>query len=252
MKKLAAIILVAGLVLNPAAALADDGRRVVTFAVDPNWPPLEFLDSGGQMVGYAIDYFTAVCRESGLEAKFVKSDWDGIFDRLDAGDYDAVMASVTVTPERRAKMDFTIPYYIVRQSLLVPANSQLANIRQLSGQKVGTQSETTATGIVEKLPGAVSQTYPNIEDAINALAAGDLDVVICEDVVASSFLSQPSYSGKIKMASVINTPGAEELYAVAVKKDNLEILVPLNDGIKAIKAKGLETELRRKWMAQAN
>lgn len=244
------IVIILALFFNVQTALAQE-RDTITFAVDPNWPPLEFVDSQGKIIGYAVDYFTAVCREAGLEARFNKVDWDTIFDGLETGKYDAVMASVTVTPERRQKMDFTIPYYIVRQSLLVPKNSSLVNIRQLGGKKTGTQSETTATEIVEKIPEAVSVTYPSIEDAIIALAAGELDAVICEDVVASNYLSRADLADKIKMSAVINTPGAEELYAVAIRKNNLKTLVALNDGIKAVKEKGIETELRRKWLGSA-
>lgn len=247
MNKFRTMLITMILALTAGSALAQEDRGTITFAVDPTWPPLEFVDAGGQIVGYSVDYFTAVCREAGREAKFQKSDWEGIFDRLDAGQYDAVMSSVTITPDRRQKMDFTIPYFIVRQSLVVPRSSDLNNIRQLKGKRVGTQVETTATGIVEKIPGVTSKTFPSIEDALKGMSAGEIDAVVCEEVVATSYLSRPEFSGQAKMASVINTPGAEELYGVAVRKNNLEILVMLNDGIKQVKAKGIEAELRRKW-----
>ncbi len=251
MKRFAAAFLALVLALGAVSAAAQERKGVIAFAVEPNWPPLEFLDPGGQVVGYAVDYFRAVCRESGYEAEFVKTPWEEIFKGLDAGHYDAIMSSVTVTPERRKAMDFTIPYYIVRQSLVVPQGSSVTDIRQLKDLKVGTQDGTTATEIVGKVAGAVSTPFPDIESAMAALVRGEIDAVICEDVVASSFLRQPDFAGKIKMASVIDTPGAEELYAVAVRKGNLRVLVALNDGVKAVRAKGLETELRRKWLAGA-
>lgn len=247
MNKLRTLLVIVALTLAAGSALAQDGDKTVVFAVDPTWPPLEFTDSSGQTIGYSVDYFTAVCRESGREANFIKADWDTIFSDLDAGKFDAVMSSVTVTPERRQKMDFTIPYFIVRQSLVVARNSDLTSIHQLKDKRVGTQEATTATEIVEKIPGVISKTFPTIEDSLKAVIAGEADAVICEEVVATNFLSQPDFSGKIKMATVINTPGAEELYAVAVRKNNLPVLVMLNDGIKAVKAKGIEAELRRKW-----
>ncbi len=248
MNKLRIMLIAVILALTAGSAQARaDSQTVVTFAVDPTWPPLEFVDAGGQIVGYSVDFFAAVCREAGREAKFQKSDWEGIFDGLDAGKYDAVMSSVTITPDRRQKMDFTIPYFIVRQSLVVPRASDLNNIRQLKDQRVGTQVETTATEIVEKIPGVVSKTYPSIEDALKALGAGELDAVVCEEVVATSYLGRPEFSGQAQMASVIDTPGAEELYGAAVRRNNLETLVMLNDGIKQVKAKGIDAELRRKW-----
>lgn len=252
MQLLGKMLLIMVMILNASPVLAQDDKKTLTLAVEPTWPPLEFIGTDGQIAGYAVDYFTAVCRESGLEAKFIKVDWDVLEDGLAAGKYDAIMASLTITPKRRQTMDFTIPYYIVRQSLVVPQGSSLKDLRQLQDKKTGTQAETTATGIVEKIPGVVSVTFPSIEDAVAALAKGELDAVVCEDVVATDFLSRYEFAGKLKIASVINTPGAEELYAVAVRKGNLKVLVPLNDGIKAVKEKGLEAELRRKWFPETS
>ena len=246
MNKPGALLLTFLLALTCHTAWAGLEKKTVTFAVDPNYPPMEFIE-GGQMVGFSIDYFTAVCRESGLTAEFLNTGWDGIFEGLDQGKYDAVMSSVTITPERRQTMDFTIPYYVVRQSLVVRADSSLNNIRQLKDQRVGTQEETTATGIAEGTPGAVSLTYKSVGEAIAALAKNEVDAVICEDMVGAAFLGDPAYSGKLKTASIINTPGAEELYAVAVRRGNLDVLIALNEGLKAVKVKGLDEELRRKW-----
>lgn len=248
MKKIMLMLLVLAQAAAAGGLWGQETDGKVLFAVDPTYPPMEFLENGNQVAGYGVDYFTAVCRESGLKAEFRSVEWDGIFDRLNSGEFDAVMSSVTITPERHKVMDFTIPYYIVHQSLIVPQNSNVSDIRQLNGLKVGTQSGTTSTEVVDKIPEAESAPFHSVEEAIKSLAAGKLDAIVCEDVVGGSFLKQPTYAGKIKMASVIKTPGAEELYAVTVRKGNLKILVALNDGIKAVKAKGIEAELRRKWI----
>ena len=248
MTKLTAIILSIMLTMSAVGLGAQENKKVINFAVDPTFPPLEYIDANGRLVGYGIDYFTAVCQESGLEANFVQENWEGIFNRLNDGNYDAIMASVTITPERRKTMNFTIPYHIVRQSLIVPQNSSVANIRQLKGLRIGILTESTAVEIAEKIQEAKLQTFPSVEEAIKALVDGQLDAVICEDVVGANFLVQPDIANKIKMVAVINTPGAEELYAVAVRKNNLDILVALNDGIKAVKTNGIEAELRRKWI----
>ena len=246
MNKLGAVFLTLLLALTCQTAWAQTEKKTITFAVAPDYPPMEYIDSG-QIVGFSVDYVTAACREAGLDAEFTKVEWDHIFVGLDRGDYDAVMSSVTITPERRRTMDFTIPYYVVRQSLVVPVNSSLNNIRQLKGQRVGTQADTTATGLVESVSGAISVTYEGPGAAMAALAKGELDAVVCEDMVGAAFLADPAYAGKLKTASIINTPGAEEIYAAAVRKGNLDVLIPLNEGLKAVKAKGIDEEIRRKW-----
>lgn len=237
------------IVLHSSPAWAQAENRSLTFAVDPNWPPMEYLDSGGRLIGFSIDYFTAVCKELGYTPNFIPVDWSEIFNGLDKGQYDAVVASVTITSERRQAMDFTIPYYIVRQCLIVRADSDLNNILQLKNKRVATLAGSSATETVEKIPGTISVTYPEtVAGAFDDLLKGKIDAIVCEDVVGAAFLSEAAYSGRLKISSVIKTPGAEELYAAAVKKGNLGVLIDLNEGIKAIKAKGLEDELRRKWL----
>ncbi len=137
----------------PAQEGIREETRIV-FAVDPTYPPLEYMEYGERIVGYSVEYFGAVCREAGIKAEFRGVEWEGIFDRLNAGEFDAVMSSVTITPERRKTMDFTIPYCVVRQCLFVPQNSAVGNIRQLAGLRAGSQQETTATGLIAKIPGA--------------------------------------------------------------------------------------------------
>ncbi|MDR3038118.1 MAG: hypothetical protein LBV21_02335, partial [Candidatus Adiutrix sp.] len=62
-----------------------------------------------------------------------------------------------------------------------------------------------------------------------------------------TFMDNPDLAGKIKMAAVIETPGAEDLYAAAFRLDDLDLLIRINDGIKAVRDKGLDKEIRRKW-----
>lgn len=245
-KWLICLALLVSLLCHSAWANAEDQK--IVFAMEPNWPPMEFVDSTGQVVGFSVDFATAVAKEVGLKAEFVQVSWDDIFDGLNDKKYDAIISSMTITPERRESMDFTIPYYIVRQSLITSSKSNIKDINQLKGKRVGTQADTTGDKLVSKIPNAVSQPYEEIGEAFKALVNGEVDAVIIEDVVGAAYLADPAFAGHLKMASVINTPGAEELYGIAVRKNNLDMLITLNEGIKALKEKGLDQEIRNKWI----
>ena len=240
-------VLAAGLTL-PGAASAGPIR----VAVEPNWPPMELLDDGGRVVGYSVDYFQAVCREAGCELELVKTPWDDIFTGLKDKRWDMVISSVTITPERRREMNFSIPYYIVRQSLVTPTASAYTSPRQLKGLKVGVQGGTTAEDLLAKTSEAEMVPFEDIEEALAALAKGELAAVVCEDIVAQAFITGPDYAGRLKMAAVIETPGAEELYGAAMRLEDLELLIMINDGIKAVRDKGLDEAIRRKWFGAGN
>ena len=235
-----------------AVALALPGPALagpIRVAVEPNWPPMELLDDSGRVIGYSVDYFQAVCREAGCELELVKTPWDDIFTGLKQKRWDMVISSVTITPERRREMNFSIPYYIVRQSLVTPTASTYTNPRQLKGLKVGVQGDTTAEDLLAKTSEARVVPFEDIEEALAALAKGELEAAVCEDIVAQAFIAKPEYSGRLKMAAVIETPGAEELYGAALRLEDMELLIMINDGIKAVRDKGLDEAIRRKWFA---
>jgi len=221
----------------------------IRVATEPNWPPLEFKDEGGRIVGYSVDFFQAVCREADCELELIGVAWDDIFNGLKEGRWDMVVSSVTITPERRREMNFSIPYYIVRQSLVTPPSSVLTSPRQINGQRVGFMAETTAAEVVSRT-NAAAVPYPDIAEAVAALAKGDVDAVICEDVVAQAYASSREYAGKMKIAAIVETPGAEELYAAVFRLDDLDLLIRINDGIKAVMKKGLDGEIHKKWFGQ--
>ncbi|MDR2934368.1 MAG: transporter substrate-binding domain-containing protein [Candidatus Adiutrix sp.] len=240
--------------LPPLAAAEPPGAAgplKIRAATEPNWPPLEFKDGSGRIVGFSVDFFQAVCREADCEVEVIGTVWDDIFTGLKEGRWDMVVSSVTITPERRREMNFSIPYYIVRQSLLTPASSSITSPRQLdNGQRVGFMADTTAAEVAART-GAAAAPYPDIADAVAALAQGEVEAVICEDVVAQAYMTRPEYAGKMKIAAIVETPGAEELYAAALRLDDLDLLTRINDGIKAVMAKGLDREIHQKWFGPA-
>ena len=242
----AAAVLAFGLVFSGPAAASP-----IRVAVDATWPPMEFEDQSGRIVGYSVDFFQAVCREAGCELEILKVDWDDIFSGLKQGRWDMVVSSVTITPERRREMNFSIPYYIVRQSLVTPADSTHTSPRQLKGRPVGVMGGTTAADVLAQTSEAVVVPFPEIGDAIAALGQGEVEAVVCEDIVAQAFLAEPAYAGRLKIAAVIETPGAEELYGAAFRREDLELLIMINDGIKALRDKGLDEAIRSKWFGAA-
>ena len=113
-KRIALIAL--ALVLLTGTAMAE---KTIVFATDSTWPPMEFVDENKNIVGFAIDYMTAAGKLAGFKAEFKAVAWDGIFAGLAGGQYDAICSSVSITEERKKKMDFSEPYFKVRQALVV-------------------------------------------------------------------------------------------------------------------------------------
>ncbi|GAB6038819.1 basic amino acid ABC transporter substrate-binding protein [Fundidesulfovibrio butyratiphilus] len=224
--------------------------RTIVFAADPSWPPMEYLDQDRRIVGFSVDYMQAVAREAGFEAQFVAMPWDTLFAGLVAGNYNAICSSVSITDERRESVDFSIPYFTVRQALIVPAGSTVATLSDLRGETVGAQISTTGYFAVKKAQGVADKAYPEIGAAIEDLLRGDIAGVVLDDNVAAQYaLHTDKYKGKFKIACILDT-GEDERYAVAVRKGDKQTLGLIDKGIRAVKSKGLDKWFMRKWIVQ--
>jgi polar amino acid transport system substrate-binding protein len=247
MIKQAVVTLLMSCLLSTAAWA--EGQKII-FATDATWPPMEFVDANKDIVGYSIDFMKAAGKEAGFTPVFKAVAWDGIFAGLGVNKYDAICSSVSITEERKKVMDFSEPYFKVRQALIVSSDSTAKSLADLKGKKVGSQISTTGTFAVKKADGVISKTYDEVGLAIEDLYNGRLAAVVCDDPVAANYaLANEKYKKKLKISAVIET-GDVEYYGIAMKKGNTKILNLVNKGIQAVKAKGLDKELQKKWIGQ--
>jgi len=153
--------------------------KSIKVATDATWPPMEMVDANKKIVGYDIDFLNAVAKEAGIAVEFKNTAWDGIFAGLDSGQYDAIISSVTITEERKAKYDFTDAYTSIGQILVVPKTDKTSKtIADLKGKKVGSQIGTTGAMEVNKVAGVESKTYDEIGLAFADMAAGRISGVV--------------------------------------------------------------------------
>lgn len=243
MKKITLTLLVFLVFAAPALA------RTIVVAQDATWPPMEFMSADKEIVGFDTDYMRAVAKEAGFEVTFKNVAWDGIFAGLEGGQYDAVCSSVTITQDRKRAMDFSIPYFTVRQALIVPKSSAAKALEEMKGRALGAQIGTTGYFAIKKVEGVVPKSYDEIGLAMEDLFSGRIDGVVCDDPVAVQYaLMKPEYAARLKIAALLQT--GDEQYGIAVRKGNKEVLDLINKGIEAVQAKGLDRELRSKWMVQ--
>lgn len=246
------IALIALLVCLHAAA---GEKTSVVVAVEANWPPMEYIDESGQVAGFSVDYVNAVAREAGFSVKYVPVSWEEIFDGLLARQYDVIASSVSIIPEREKLMDFSIPYYDVKQAYVTLTANSVRKPADLAGRKVGAQAGTTGDFAARQLDGAEVAAYEEIGQAFEALENGELDGVVADDPIATSYilgmtgsiLGKTTSTQKMKVAFIL--PSDEpEYYGFAVNKGDEKLLDLLNRGIQKVQEKGIDGDLRRKWI----
>lgn len=224
-------------------ALAKD----VVFAVDATYPPMEMIDADKNIVGFGPEIVAAIGKAAGFNPILKNTAWDGIFAGLASGKYDAICSSVSITDERKQSMDFTEPYFDVKQGVVVPKGVTITSVQDLAGKTVASQMGTTGYFVAKKIEGANAKSYDEIGLAIEDLYNGRIDAVIADDAVASNYaLQHEQYSQKLTLAYLI-TPESPEYLGIAVKKGNDEIRTLINDGLSKIKASGEYDAIYAKW-----
>lgn len=248
MKNTALVTLLSILMLLTAAGCSAPSDTII-IATDATWPPMEYVNADKEIVGFDIDLMKAAAKAGGFEVEFRNTAWDGIFAGLANGSYDAVISSVTITEERKATMDFSVPYINAGQVLIVTnetAQQGVTALDQLKGQSVGAQIGTTGAFEIEKVDGVRLETYDELGLAVEALAQGRIAGVVADTPIAADYVLQnDTYRGKLK---IVGDSFTEEFYGVAVKKGNSAVLNKINAGLEKVLTTPAYDEIMNTWL----
>jgi len=247
-KRLALAATVSVLSVFAGATLAADK---IVIGTEGAYPPFNNLQADGTLTDFDIDIAKALCDEMKAECTFVTQDWDGIIPALQAKKFDAIIASMSITDERKQKVDFTDKYYNTGPAIAVAKDSPLkdASEASLDGKILGAQGSTTHSNYAEAhFKNSEIKLYPTSEEYKLDLINGRVDGVIDDVVVLSEWVkSKEGECCKILAAlpvdPVINGAGA----GIAVRKGDDALREKFNAAIKAIRANGKYKEINDKY-----
>lgn len=208
---------------------------------DIPYPPFE-QGKPGNYTGFDIELIEAIGEKIGRKPEVQDTSFETIFRDVQQGKFDAAISAATITEEREKAVDFSNPYYLSEQALLVAENSPYKELKELEGKTVGVQQGTTGQELAkEEIGGAEIRPYPEGPDAVNALKAGTVEGVVIDAPVAQNAVEK---SGGVEIAEKIPT---EEDYGIAVAQGNTELLEEINKGLKEVEEDGTYTKIFKKW-----
>ncbi|RST86692.1 transporter substrate-binding domain-containing protein [Aquibium carbonis] len=248
--RLALALSAAALVLTVGASHAQD-RMKIRIGTEGAYPPFNNLTSAGQLEGFDIDIARALCEEMNAECEFITQDWDGIIPALQAGKFDAIIASMSITPERSEQVDFSKKYYNTPPAIAAPKDTDITGVTKeaLAGKTVGAQGATTHFNFSEATyTDSDIRAYPTAQEYQLDLANGRLDAVNDDVVVLSEWLATPDGEcckivGTITPVEEIHGPGA----GIAVRKGETELADRFSQAIDAIRANGKYQAINEKY-----
>jgi len=238
MKKVLSLILVAALMLcfaacsQQPASTTPDNATVIKMGTNAAFPPYEFKE-GDAFKGIDVDIATEIAKELGAKLEVVDMEFDSIITSVQKGEVDFGMAGMTVTDERKLEVNFTSSYATGVQVVIVNEGSSIKSLDDLEGKKIGTQLGTTGDIYSKDDYGEENVvSYSKGADAIIALKGGDVDAVIIDNEPAKAFVAQN------EGLEILETEYAIEDYAIAVKKENTELLDKINAALEKLTADG--------------
>ncbi|QYR24096.1 transporter substrate-binding domain-containing protein [Paenibacillus sp. sptzw28] len=199
--------------------------------------------------GFDVDIAKAIAKkifgdDSKLELKEVTSKTR--IQMLNAGDIDLIVATMTITEERKKQVDFTDVYFKAGQSLLVKKGSPIRSIDDITKDTkvLGVKGSTSIKNIEDKVAGLSVQQYENYQEAFTALRSGKGEVLTTDNAILYGMTKQdPNYE-------VVGGTFTDEPYGIAIKKGESGLVALVNETLKELKSSGEYDKIYEKWIGE--
>ncbi len=248
--------------------------KTVRIGTEGAYPPWNATDANGNLVGAEIDLGRELCKRMQVECTFVAQDWDGIIPALQQGKYDAIIAGMSITPERQEVINFSQGYMTDGASFITAKGSDLdsssfpekinldrmsANekaaidrlVEVLDGKTIGVQSATIHANFVEKyLTGSTMRTYQTQDDLNLDMASGRIDAALADTGAFEEFLESDSgqsltFAGP-RMSGDVFGAGV----GIGLRKSDTDLLGLFNKAIDSVRADGTLSRISNQWFGK--
>ena len=220
---------------------------IMRVGLDASWPPFEYVDEDGQIVGFDVDLARELGRHLGIEVAFVNIGFDGLYDALKSGKCDAIISALPYDPMMTKDVAYSPSYFNAGQVLVVRSDErEIEGEGDLGGKRVGVEWGSTADmearRLAKRSEGMELALYRTPEEALRALKDGEVKAAIADAVSASSFIKA---EGGVK---IVGEPLTDEPYVVAVRPQSYMLLQAINEALVEIKEGGTLARLRERWL----
>ena len=245
MKKILALAIALCMVLSLTAAFADGFKTVeegkFIYSTSPDFPPFENTNDNGDVIGIEPDLLAIICEKLGLTPEPYAIDFDSALVAPGAGKADAVVSGVTVREDRKATLDFTIPYVTIVQGVVFKAGADIT-MENLGEKTIGVQSGTTGQiEAVDRYGEDHVLAYDKYSLAFQALQNGQVDCIMVDDMVGAAYVKQ------IPGLEMISSGFDAEEFAFGFAKGNAELLEAFNAELQKLIDDGTVEAIILKW-----
>lgn len=247
---MAALMAVAALAAGCGGQESAGSDKVLKVGVNADFAPFEFQDENGkEYQGFDMDLIRAVGEEMGYKVEINNLNFDGLIPALEAGNIDVCISGMTINDERKAKVNFSDPYYKSGLSIIVAKdNDTIKTFNDLQGKKVAVQIGTTSAAEVKKIDGVDVKEFNSSADTFMELRAKGVDAVVNDRPVNDYYILK---SGETNVKALPELLTSED-YGIAMSKKNEELLKQVNEALKKLHENGKYDEIFTKWFGNTS
>jgi arginine/ornithine transport system substrate-binding protein len=246
-----AMVAAVGFLALTGGAEAKDWTKI-RFGVEGAYPPFSSVSADGQLQGFDIDIAYALCEQLKVECVLVTQDFDGLIPALLSRKFDAIIASMSITEERKQKVDFTKKYYQTPARFVAKKGAGIEITKEgLAGKKVGVQRATTHDSFLTDNFGDIVEIvrYGTQDEANLDLIAGRVDLLLADSVTLSDGLLKTDKGADFEFVgeAYSDPKWFGEGAGIAVRKADTDLRDMLDGAIDAIRANGVWDTIAKKY-----
>ncbi|MGJ8594577.1 transporter substrate-binding domain-containing protein [Sulfitobacter sp.] len=232
------ILATTALALTAGMAMADGHAKTVRMGTEGAYPPYNFINDAGEVDGYEREIGDEMCKRAELKCEWVTNEWDSIIPNLTSGNYDTIIAGMSITDERDEVIDFTQNYIPPAQSAYVAMSADA----DLTGGVIAAQTSTIQAGYVAE-SGATLLEFATYDETVAAVRNGEADAV---------------FADKDALVPAVEESGGELVFAgedvqlgggvgMGLRESDTELKDKFNAAITSMKEDGTINAALKKW-----
>ena len=227
------------------AAVLSCGKEdsdVLYVGTNAEYPPFEYLDENGNVAGFDIDLMNEIAKIIGKKIEIKDMTFDGLIPALEANTIDIIIAGMTVNESKKKIMNFSIPYYEVRQNIIVlDNNTDITNLSSLNNKRVAVVLGYRSDNILSTNEAVTLERYNRTADTVLALQSGKVDAAVMDSPVAIGYVKNN------EGLKIVDTYSDIQELAIGFRKKDVQLMEDVNNAMNILQTNGVYDSLLEKY-----